>query len=687
MSNNINIAIQFLQAAAGGDVSAIKNFIKAGIKPNDIHTNEGHSALWYSVKGQHPAVSWELLKAGANPNFIFAGEPILYSAIFAQDIAHVTLLLEYGANLQSDSKSPIALAAAGKDISPIRHEIYELIMSYYSDNLEKTHKERQEKFIESLQHPQDLQTALKQYTALQAQIDKSIQCLQKQDAAADFAQKCGLKNILLPRDPDNEFEVVVARYNEDLRPLIQEFPTEKVTVYNKGKKNLDYLPDNFEVFDLPNVGRETHTYFHHVVTNYNSLAKRTLLMQGDPFDHNNIYTPFSDYKTAPITSCPNLIGKCMWDTLGNQSDELKNTNWNETKWHDIVLRNRTMLEFAQQKIDPSLTANSRIYFQWGAQFAVDRDNILCNPIEYHMQLRDTLVESRHPIEVHEIERLWNEWAKCKTKPVVAAESLDDVKIYVINLERSVKRREDMIKQLDAAGIKYEIFNAVDGYKVKIKNLKTNEEFSGQDIRNGTAKIEKSLMYIITCDPENESPAQFYYSGSTKNSLNRGASAGELGVLCSNFLIWKGIEKHHKKAIIFEDDLVFKKNFKLNLEKFIAHVPETFDLAFIDLNQYKGTQYHLIGNEYVNSFGKGSGAWGAYAVMYSNKAVKTLLSSPCYSYTVDDFFWSVISNDVYKLPECIDQPLFLEAYASSYDLLDVTINGSVICEMGRDFLGC
>ena len=61
-------------------------------------------------------------------------------------------------------------------------------------------------------------------------------------------------------------ELVVARYAEDLawlRRVPKEFA---VTVYNKG----DIIPD---AIALPNIGREAHTYLHHLADHYEDLRR------------------------------------------------------------------------------------------------------------------------------------------------------------------------------------------------------------------------------------------------------------------------------------------------------------------------------------------------------------------------------------------------------------------------------
>lgn len=74
-------------------------------------------------------------------------------------------------------------------------------------------------------------------------------------------------------------ELVVARYNENLKWL-DTIPSDvKVTVYNKGQ-HLEY-PNT----PLQNIGRESDTYLQHIILNYNNIADRTIFVQGDPFYH------------------------------------------------------------------------------------------------------------------------------------------------------------------------------------------------------------------------------------------------------------------------------------------------------------------------------------------------------------------------------------------------------------------
>ena len=76
-------------------------------------------------------------------------------------------------------------------------------------------------------------------------------------------------------------ELVVAHYTENLNWLRNLPAGLQKTVYSKA-------PDaqlEHDVMPLPNVGREAHTYLHHIVSRYDTLAEWTVFCQGKPFDH------------------------------------------------------------------------------------------------------------------------------------------------------------------------------------------------------------------------------------------------------------------------------------------------------------------------------------------------------------------------------------------------------------------
>lgn len=76
-------------------------------------------------------------------------------------------------------------------------------------------------------------------------------------------------------------ELVVAHYTEDLSWLRNIPKDVQITVYDKSPDH----PGGPAAIPLPNVGREAHTYLHHILSRYDSLAEWTIFCQGKPFDH------------------------------------------------------------------------------------------------------------------------------------------------------------------------------------------------------------------------------------------------------------------------------------------------------------------------------------------------------------------------------------------------------------------
>lgn len=75
-------------------------------------------------------------------------------------------------------------------------------------------------------------------------------------------------------------EIIIARYKEDLNYISRFNDDIKITIYNKNKEENE---DRY--INLPNIGRESHTFLYHIVNNYDNLADINVFLQGDPFFH------------------------------------------------------------------------------------------------------------------------------------------------------------------------------------------------------------------------------------------------------------------------------------------------------------------------------------------------------------------------------------------------------------------
>jgi hypothetical protein len=94
-------------------------------------------------------------------------------------------------------------------------------------------------------------------------------------------------------------ELVVAVYKENLSWLKERRFPEKISAYNK----IPRFDFNF-VEELENIGRESHTYVHHIVKHYDNLADYTTFVQGSPHPHfheenNNYNVDIFNHKIEP----------------------------------------------------------------------------------------------------------------------------------------------------------------------------------------------------------------------------------------------------------------------------------------------------------------------------------------------------------------------------------------------------
>ena len=84
------------------------------------------------------------------------------------------------------------------------------------------------------------------------------------------------------------FNFVISRYKEDVkwvRVVLAILPPDlsKLYLYNKG------LPNELDSIPLPNIGRESHTYLHHIIQQYDAMLATpdeiTYFLQGSIREH------------------------------------------------------------------------------------------------------------------------------------------------------------------------------------------------------------------------------------------------------------------------------------------------------------------------------------------------------------------------------------------------------------------
>lgn len=175
-------------------------------------------------------------------------------------------------------------------------------------------------------------------------------------------------------------KIVVARYNENVE-WTKKYPN--VLIYNKGAPLIGYT----NVVDLPNVGREGHTYYYHIYTNYDNLDDYTVFLQGNPFDH----TPNLD---EMVNKLQTFDGSYL--SISKQICITTNT-------FDNLNPTLPLMDIYQQLFG-ECTDIQTYYFGIGAQFIVSKDCIRKHHRPFYKMIIELLDKEVNPIEGYVIER-------------------------------------------------------------------------------------------------------------------------------------------------------------------------------------------------------------------------------------------------------------------------------------------
>jgi hypothetical protein len=197
--------------------------------------------------------------------------------------------------------------------------------------------------------------------------------------------------VMSTYEEKKHYEIVVAKYNEDVSWTR---PYRYVKVYDKSKG------------DLPNIGRESHTYLTYIVENYENLPDVVFFSQGCKDDHcGNI----------PIENFINIDGMYSenYSYLNSEhyfyNKESQNFNkdhlyyYKENKLYDDKLGYRLWFK---TYVDENHNIDEGVTLWWGAIFSVKRECILSRPKKYYQMLLDYIPHDSNPEVGHYFERSW-----------------------------------------------------------------------------------------------------------------------------------------------------------------------------------------------------------------------------------------------------------------------------------------
>lgn len=191
-------------------------------------------------------------------------------------------------------------------------------------------------------------------------------------------------------------DIVVARYNECIR--WSECVNQHIHIYNKGSDVVH--PQEKQ---LPNVGREAHTYLYHIVNKYHDLADHTLFLQGNPMDH------------GLPDNLPNLnllssisFNEPFIPLLRKQ----ENYTYLKCDEYGAPHNNLRLKEFASNHGLFDMLNITEFEFVQGAQFIVSRSAIHNRSLSTYQHLLETLSAPGDNISGHIMERIWKYLFKC-----------------------------------------------------------------------------------------------------------------------------------------------------------------------------------------------------------------------------------------------------------------------------------
>lgn len=199
------------------------------------------------------------------------------------------------------------------------------------------------------------------------------------------------------------FEVVVARYTESIRWSVPY--QDVVTFYNKAPYVSDEQYDCKSV-PLPNVGREAHTYLHHIIHNYDKLANNTLFTQGGMGEHDTYGIEAYMFTEAPTLFLINNFGTIY------AKDRCYGFLQHKGKWLDEYNTGKMLPE--KNKFNQWWTSYVRkrlphirqFKFSHGAIFSVSKSTIRSNSAEYYKHMIETVEQHSNPETGHYFERAW-----------------------------------------------------------------------------------------------------------------------------------------------------------------------------------------------------------------------------------------------------------------------------------------
>jgi hypothetical protein len=195
---------------------------------------------------------------------------------------------------------------------------------------------------------------------------------------------------------DTATEIVIAKYTENTSWVTRYYSSYKCTIYDKSASVSG-------TGNLPNVGRESHSYVHHIIHNYDSLAGVTVFVQGNPSDHIDT-TKLVQLAEEARAHPSGLSQNAHRHRVGVNSAFAEFTATYHTRQIKPFTPPFKMGAWWEHTMKSPWPENPRWYM--GACFAATKQAIRSVPLETWRHISDMLAYDVNPITTYFMERCW-----------------------------------------------------------------------------------------------------------------------------------------------------------------------------------------------------------------------------------------------------------------------------------------
>lgn len=206
----------------------------------------------------------------------------------------------------------------------------------------------------------------------------------------------------LPAPASLPFQLIVARYDEDVSWLSR-FPAASVHIYNKGKCLPASQAKRGRVHQLPNVGRESHTYLHHIVQHYDEIQDDVVycFTQGRVGDH---FVGSFESEFLQVTHCTRRSSTASFPFA---LDECLHVPADFVRKQKVQPTSIDFGSWFEKHICPNIHPRTRpLVVWWNGLFSVKGRYLRRRPKSFYEGLLEQLSHDVNPEVGHYFERSW-----------------------------------------------------------------------------------------------------------------------------------------------------------------------------------------------------------------------------------------------------------------------------------------